>query len=196
MALCQWIAAIAVVYGTFGFGTIVRGHDFVCRVSQDAVAKFVAAACPITVEGTKRLTGPAVAIGEIRWKATVRKPQVILGRTAQTFSASAEVRIPGMNLVLECPVKGRLKIDYDAGDSALVVKMHEAVADVNAGLFSTRIDVSADIPVFRFKVAMPEVSLPDGGAVIQVVADPQIEFQDGFVEVSSELTFRSSDRRR
>jgi|LakMenE01Jun11ns_1017448.scaffolds.fasta_scaffold9593792_1 hypothetical protein len=166
-------------------------EDFSCRISQKAVEKFVVVAFPMEVSGAKKLGGQAFGnlAGEIKWNATVTDPEITIGEKRRSFRAKADVTVPGMNINWKGIVEGRLDIDYDAASNALVVRVRDAIVPVDAGFVKVEIDVSDDIPEFRFKVAMPEVSLPNRQNVIRVDADPRIGFDDGGIVVSSDLEF-------
>ena len=166
--------------------------DFSCRISQQAVEKFVVVDFPMEVTGTKKLGGQAFGAnlaGEVKWSAVVTDPEITIGQKRRSFRAKAKVLVPGMNIQWSGMVEGRLDIDYDAKGDALVVRVREAIVPVDAGFFKVDIDVSDDIPEFRFKLAMPEVSLPDRQKIVRVNAAPTIEFVDGGVVVSSDLEF-------
>ncbi|MFZ4636124.1 MAG: hypothetical protein ACOYMC_01845, partial [Pirellulales bacterium] len=124
-----------------------------------------------------------------KWNAVVTDPEITIGQKRRSFRAKAKVAVPGMNIRWSGMVEGRLDIDYDAKGDALVVRVREAIVPVDAGFFKVDIDVSDDIPEFRFKLAMPEVSLPDRQKIVRVNAAPTIEFVDGGVVVSSDLEF-------
>lgn len=167
--------------------------DFSCRVSQKVVEKFVVVAFPMEVSGTKKIGGQgfgASLAGEIKWNAVVTDPEITIGEKRRTFRAKARVTVPGMNINWNGVVEGRLDIDYDVKGSALVVRVRDAIVPVDAGFVKVEIDVSDDIPEFRFTVAMPEVSLPGSQKVVRVDASPRIGFEDGGVVVSSDLDFQ------
>jgi hypothetical protein len=183
-----------VVFACLGCGawTVRAADDFSCRISQRVVEKFVAVAFPMDVSGTKKLGGQgfgASLAGDIRWNAVVTDPEIAIGESRRSFRAKAKVTVPGMNINWSGVVEGRLDIDYDVKSSALVVRVRDAIVPVDAGFVKVEIDVSDDIPEFRFTVAMPEVSVPGSQKVIRVDAVPRIGFDNGGVVVSSDLDF-------
>ena len=182
-----WIQLVAVV-GTVVGGRGIAAEDVVCRISEAAVQKFADVVFPMEVSGTKKIAGAALA-GGVPWKATVSKARISVGRDARTFVA--HVRAQAAGVTWEGDVQGKLQIDYTAKTNMLTVRVRDAIVPIDAGIIKVDLDVSDDLPVFGFHVAMPEASIPERKKKFRVESAPTIEFEDGAVLVKSDVRFSS-----
>jgi len=161
-------------------------EDVVCRISEAAVQKFADVVFPMEISGTKKLAGAALA-GGVPWTAKVTQPKISVGKGQRTFVA--HVRAQAAGVTWEGDVQGKLLIDYDAKKNLLTVRVRDAIVPIDAGIVKVDLDVSDDLPVFAFSVAMPEASMPDRKKVIRAQTAPIIEFEDGAVLVKSDVRF-------
>jgi hypothetical protein len=167
--------------------------DVVCRLSEKAVQQFADLVFPMPVSGTKKMSalplggGFGGLGGEVRWTADVSKPVIRITAAERTFTATVKANAGGITWSGE--VKGVLDIDYDAKDKVLVVRVRNAIVPLSIGPVGVPIDVSQEVPTFRFSVALPEITIPEKRSVVRVAADPDIRFEDGAVVVSSDVKF-------
>jgi len=168
--------------------------EVVCRVSENAVQRFADIVFPMQVSGTKKVAslplggGLGGLGGEIRWTAEVTKPVIRITAAERTFVASVKANAGGVTWAGE--VRGKLDINYDPKAKVLVIRVRDAIAPLSIGPLSVPVDVSEEVPTFRFSVALPEIMIPEKRSVVRVEANPEIRFEDGAVVVSSDVLFR------
>lgn len=173
----------------------LQAADVVCRLSEKAVQQFADLVFPMQVSGTKKISslplGGALGGlgGEVRWTADVSKPSIKITPGERTFRATVKANAGGITWTGE--VKGTLDIDYDARAKVLVVRVRDAIVPLSVGPVSVPIDVSQEVPTFRFSVALPEITIPEKRQVILVDANPDIRYEDGAVVISSDVRFHA-----
>jgi hypothetical protein len=185
---------VAILAGfLFCFASTARAADVVCRLSEKAVQQFADVVFPMQVSGSKKISalplggGFGGLGGEVRWTADVSKPVIKITAAERTFTATVKANASGITWTGE--VKGTLDIDYDAKDKVLVVRVRDAIVPLSVGPVSVPIDVSQEVPTFRFSVALPEITIPERRRIVRVDADPEIRYEDGAVVVSSDVKF-------
>jgi hypothetical protein len=192
MKISSFLGAAVVAGGLLSATSATRAADVFCRISEKAVQQFADLVFPMQVSGAKKigslpLGGLGGLGGEVRWTADVSKPVIRITAAERTFTATVKANAGGITWSGE--VKGTLDIAYDSKGKALVVRVRDAIVPLSVGPVSVPIDVSQEVPTFRFSVALPEITIPEKRRVVRVEADPDIRFEDGAVVVSSDVKF-------
>lgn len=194
MELRLFVQVVSMSILVWVHGPYASSAEVVCRVSEKAVQRFADLVFPMQVSGTKKVAslplggGLGGLGGEIGWTAEVTKPVIRITAAERTFVASIKAKAGGVTWAGE--VKGKLDINYDPKAQVLIIRVRDAVAPLSIGPLSVPVDVSEEVPTFRFSVALPEIMIPEKRSVVQVEANPEIRFEDGAVVVSSDVLFR------
>jgi hypothetical protein len=190
--LSAWLFMIAFSISVIASHPCSGADDISLSIHEKTISDFCESIFPLQLKGKKRVSvavlGRTVS-QEMPWTATVSSPSVTISRDEQKFVANVQAESTGLKWKGE--VAGTLEARYDAKRQAIVISVSDAVVPITLGPLQIGIDVAKEVPELPFLFSLPEISLPEKGKKVRVVADPTIEFDEGAVVITGDLSFEA-----